>query len=112
VSFNFIPNPAMTYVRRSNYLGEIRHDAKQFARDVFLVGCQWVRLAWYVGCCLLMTCRLFMRMIFWIVRVLTPVPVAAGPSNRQRRTRTGLPVPTFDLLVLVFGTATLVGYLW
>jgi hypothetical protein len=102
----------MTYERRSNYLGKIRHDAKQFAQDVYLVGCQWVRLAWYVGCCVLMTSRLLMRMIFWIVRLLMPVPVAVGPSNRQRRKPTGLSVPTFDLLVIVFGTASLIGYLW
>lgn len=112
MKIHFIPNPDMAYERRSNYLGKIRQEVSQFAREVYLVGRQWVRLAWYFGCCVLMTSRLVLRMILWIVRVLMPIPGTVGPTIRQRRTPTGLAIPAIDLMVLVFGTATLIGYIW
>jgi hypothetical protein len=108
----FFPILTMTYERRTNYFGTTRRDAKHFAHDVYLVGRRWVRLAWHIGCCLVLTSRVLVRVVVWTVRMLMPVPLPVGPTNRQRRAPTGLSIPTFDLIVIVFGTAALVGYLW
>jgi hypothetical protein len=102
----------MTYERRFRYFDGARHAVKQFARDVYLVARQWVRLVWHLGVCLVLTSRLLVRMIKEIVRVLTPVPWPVGQASRLRRSPTGLSVPTFDLMVLVFGIATVIGHVW
>jgi hypothetical protein len=112
VKIHFIPNPAMTNERRFNHVSASRRDGSLSARDIYLVARQWATLAWYLGYCLLLTVRLVFRIVLWMVRALTPVPVAMGPSKWQRRAPTGLAVPTFDVLVIVFGTAALIGYVW
>ena len=102
----------MTTERRSTYFGRIRQDAAQFAHDAYVVLRQWCRLAWYLGCCLVVTIRLVLRIILWMVRVLSPIPIPVGTDSRYRKRATGLAIPTFDVMVVVFGAFALVGYLW
>lgn len=102
----------MEIERRSSYFGQIRRDAAQFARDAYVVLRQWCRLAWYLGCCVVLTIRLLARVLWWVVRMLMPVPLPVGEKSRSRKRSTGLAIPTVDVMVVVFGAFVLVGYLW
>lgn len=91
-------------------MGQLRHDATQFARDCYLVLRQWCLVAWYVGYCVVLTVRLLARIILWIARVMTPIPQPVGAESRYRKRSTGLAIPVMDVLVVTFGVVALVSY--
>jgi hypothetical protein len=97
--------------RRSSNFGEIRHDRPQLRRELYLAARQWCRLAWYLGCCLVMTARLLLRIVGWTLRMLIPVPQRVGRQSQFKK-RTGLAIPTFDVMVIAFGVAIVIGHLW
>lgn len=102
----------MSTERRSSNLGQIRHDRSQLRHQAYLVARQWCRLAWYVGCCLVMTFRLLLRIVLWMLRVLSPIPIPVGTQSRYRKRSTGLAIPAFDVMVVTFGAAVVIGHLW
>ena len=100
----------MTYERRSNFFGHIRQNLRKVGHECHVVLRQWGRLAWYVGLCLVLTIRLVLRMAWWMICFLTPNPGQVGTAGRRRPT--GLAIPAFDVMLLLFGAATLIGHLW
>ena len=100
----------MTYERRSNFFGHIRQDLSKPVHDCHAVLRQWSLLAWYVGVCLVLTIRLVLRMAWWTICFLTPIPGSVGTAGRRRPT--GMAIPAFDVMLLLFGAATLIGHLW
>jgi hypothetical protein len=102
----------MTTERRSSNFSPTRHDAPLLRRQVYLVAKQWWRVAWYMGCCLVMTVKLLLRIVVWMLRVLSPVPISVGTQSRYAKRSTGLPIPAFDAMVITFGAAVVIGHLW
>jgi ABC-type spermidine/putrescine transport system permease subunit I len=87
-------------------LDHVRQDRPQLRREAYLVARQWCRLAWYAGSCLVMTIRLLLRILRWMVRLER----VGRPS--QFKQRTGLAIPAFDVMLIAFGVAALVSHLW
>jgi hypothetical protein len=112
VNIRYLPNPAMTTERRSSHFGSTCHDVPQLRHQVYLVAKQWCRVAWYIGCCLVMTVKLLLRIVLWMLRVLSPIPIPVGTQSRYAKRSTGLPIPAFDLVVVTFGAAVVIGHLW
>lgn len=98
--------------RRSTNIGEIRQDRPQIRRELYLALRQWCRLAWYLGCCLVMTIRLLLRIVRWTLRMLSPIPIPVGTESRYRKRSTGLAIPAFDVMVIAFGVAIVIGQVW
>jgi hypothetical protein len=94
--------------RRSTNIGEIRHDRPQLRHELYLVGRQWCRLAWYLGCCLVMTLRLLLRIVQWTFRK----PERVGRQSQFGKQQTGLAIPAFEVVLVTFGVAVLIGQLW
>ncbi len=100
----------MTYERRSNNFRQIRQDLSELGHECPVVFRQWGRLAWYAGVCLVLTIRLVLRIAWWTICFLTPISRPAGTAGRRRPT--GMAIPAFDVMLLLFGAATLIGHLW
>ncbi len=102
----------MKYERRSSYFGQIRHDGAQFGRDARLVARQWGRLVWYLGLCIVLTARLVLRVVLWMLRLLTPIPGRVGRESQYAKRPTGLNIAALDVVAITFGTAVVIGHLW
>lgn len=100
----------MTNERRFSYWRQIRHAAVQLGRGAYLLLRQGALVAWCLGSCLMLTIRVVLRIAWWTICFLTPVPERVGTSGRRRPT--GLAIPAFDVMVILFGAATLIGYVW
>lgn len=98
--------------RRSTKFGKIRHNMARLRHEAYLFARQWWQLASCFGSCLVMTVKLLLRMVRWTVRFLTPIPQPMGRQSQYRKQQTGLAIPTFDLIVVMFGVAVLVSHLW
>jgi hypothetical protein len=102
----------MTKRSNATYVGRIRQDAREFGRLSCITFYAWLRLGRQFALCLWMTLRLVGRTLYWVARLAWPVPTAVDDYGRRRRNwnKTGLPIPTGDMLTLVAGAVLVAGY--